>query len=149
MSQGFDKEKPAFQADLLSGPVRTNMNALATNNAGSTAPSDPEEGWWWLDTSDPTDLKLWCYLSNTWKIVLQNIQAGPPSQTQIGKYVHTQAVAGASWSINHALNTVELVVAVLDGSNEEMIPNTITHTDANNTTITFGSAKAGKAIIIG
>jgi hypothetical protein len=149
VSQGFDKEKPEFQDDLLSGPVRTNFNAVATDHAGPSAPSNPEEGWTWFDTSIPTNLKVKKFFSNSWHTILENVQAGPAAQSAAAKHVHTQASPSLTWTINHTLSTRELIVTVWDGTNKVMIPNEIEAVTTTQVVITFVSLQSGKAVLIG
>lgn len=63
-------------------------------------------------------------------------------------YVHTQGVAADPWTITHNLNVTDLIVNVYDSSDNKIIPNEVTITDANTVTIDFGSAQAGKAVIV-
>lgn len=58
-------------------------------------------------------------------------------------YLHTQAVASASWSVTHNL-TKYPAVTVMDGSGNIVLA-TITHTSLNASTISFQSAQTGKA----
>jgi hypothetical protein len=148
MSQGFDKLKPEYQADLLSGPVRTNFNSLATWHKGPTAPPNPDDGWVWVDDSDATNVKVKMFLFSAWRTILQNIQAGPPSQTQLDKFVHTQVVASLTWTVNHNLNGVDLLVQVWDSTSHPVIPNDITMTSVNQIVITFVAPVAGRAVVI-
>lgn len=62
-------------------------------------------------------------------------------------YLFTQGVASTLWNINHALNQQYDNITVYNGSNQVIIPNQITATDANNTSITFGSNQVGFAVI--
>jgi len=63
--------------------------------------------------------------------------------------VFTQAVASSSWSINHILGTSNVVVEIYDNSNNVIIPDDIDVVDADNITVSFGTAVTGKAVIIG
>lgn len=145
----FDPNKPAHLDALESQPVRDNMTSLASFHAGGTAPTSPSEGWAWLDTSAAPTKNLKMYLGGTWITILSNVQAGPPSQSNVDKHVFSQSVGVATWVISHALGTTELSVAVLDSSNQVMIPDTITMTDNATVTITFVGPQTGKAILLG
>src|SRR5690606_9724387 len=125
MAQGFDKNKPRFQDPLVSQEVRANFLAVATNNAGSTAPKDPEIGTFWLDTSVSTNVRLKCFLSGAWIVILSNIQAGPPSQSNVDKFVHRQETGAATWTITHTLDTTDISVMVYDSTGKFIIPDEV------------------------
>ena len=63
-------------------------------------------------------------------------------------YLHTQAVAADPWSIAHNLGVSDIIVNVYDASDNKIIPNEVTITDSNNISIDFGTAQAGKAVIL-
>jgi len=151
MPQGFDPNKPAYLDALTSAPMRLNFNALATCHKGSTGPENPEAGWLWLDTSDATNYKLRMYLFGAWVIILNNLMGGFPTQSGASKVLHTQAIAAASWTVTHALNTANVVVQIFDDSTPPVliIPDSIEITDANTVTVGFLVATAGKAIVLG
>lgn len=64
------------------------------------------------------------------------------------RYLHTESPASASWSINHALNEKYVTVMVYDTSDQWVIPDSITLTDADNLVIAFSGAVDGKAVIL-
>lgn len=68
MSQGYDGTKPAYQTPLASAEVRTNFNAVNSDNSGSAPPANPVEGMKWLDIPART-LKM--YLEGVWSPVLE------------------------------------------------------------------------------
>lgn len=152
MTQGFDSSKPEFQDPLLSSPMRMNLTAIASSNSGPTAPANPLEGQLWVDTSNPANISLNMFLTGVWKTILQNIQAGAPNQTSVGKFVFTQSPALASWSVQHDLGTEDVIVGLIDTSvspAEVMLPDTIQIIDENNVTITFTTPQEGRAIVQG
>ena len=57
-----------------------------------------------------------------------------------------QAVAAATWSFTHNLNTQYPIFQVFDSNNEVMIPERIVATDATSSLFYFPSAVAGKAV---
>jgi len=71
-----------------------------------------------------------------------------PVTNTINTYKHTQAVASASWVIEHKLTAEYPVVQVYDENNQLAIPDTVTSTGEQEITITFGAAFTGKAIIL-
>ena len=71
-----------------------------------------------------------------------------PVTNTINTYKHTQAVASASWVIEHKLTANYPVVQVYDENNQLAIPDTVTSTGEQEITITFGTAITGKAIIL-
>lgn len=147
--QGFDKNKPQFQSDLLSGPVRINFNASATNHLGPSAPNSPDPGWSWVDTSDPNNVKLRIFLNNSWLIVLANITGGPPSQSNLQKFVHPQTTPSTTWTVDHNLNILTVTITVIDATGQIIIPNTIQIQNQNTVTITFLTSETGSAIVVG
>ena len=63
-----------------------------------------------------------------------------------GGKIHTQSSAASTWTVTHNLGVQYPNVTVYNSSNEIIIPQTITATDTNTLTLTFGSAVAGYAI---
>ncbi len=152
MAQNFDAQKPALNDPLTSEPMRVNFQAVISLNSGPTAPSDPQEGWPWFDTSDPTNIKLKFFIGGTWVTGLANVQAGPPSQSNVDKEVFTQSVAATTWTVNHSLDSDELSVTCIDTSTSPdtiMIPDTVEFTSTSVVTITFLTPQAGKAVLLG
>lgn len=60
-------------------------------------------------------------------------------------YTHTQGAASNTWSIAHNLNYFPTVQIFDSGSN--LVEGAVTHTDANNISITFSAALSGKAYL--
>jgi hypothetical protein len=63
-----------------------------------------------------------------------------------GGKIHTQSSAASTWTVTHNLGVQYPNVTIYNSSNEIIIPQTITATDANTLTLTFGSAVAGYAV---
>jgi hypothetical protein len=63
-----------------------------------------------------------------------------------GGKIHTQTSAASTWTVTHNLGVQYPNVTVYNSSNEIIIPQTITATDANTLTLTFGSAVSGYAV---
>ena len=63
-----------------------------------------------------------------------------------GGKIHTQSSAASTWTVSHNLGVQYPNVTVYNASNEVIIPQTITATDSNTLTLTFGSAVAGYAV---
>lgn len=72
----------------------------------------------------------------------------------LGSYDHTQSSASTTWTITHALGTMDVVVdAMIDvGSpavRTKAIPLTQVTTDNNNVTLTWSTAQSGFARVVG
>jgi hypothetical protein len=63
-----------------------------------------------------------------------------------GGKIHTQTSAASTWTVSHNLGVQYPNVTVYDNNNNVIIPQTITATDTNTLTLTFGSAVAGYAV---
>ena len=63
-----------------------------------------------------------------------------------GGKIHTQSSAASTWTVSHNLGVQYPNVTVYNASNEVIIPQTITATDTNTLTLTFGSAVSGYAV---
>jgi hypothetical protein len=149
MAQGLDLSKPGFLEPLLSLPIRINFTAIGTWNAGSTAPPNPEEGQAWMDTSDSGNIKLNTFVLGAWVTILQNLAAGPPTQTGSEKVVHTEAAPSLTWLISHGLGTRDVVPYFLDAAEEGMEPNVFSIVDDNTVQATFLTPQQGRATILG
>jgi hypothetical protein len=73
---------------------------------------------------------------NTW-IPLTNIK---------GSYVHTQAIAGISWTVTHNLNTTSPMYMIYD-ENGNYILSDVSNIQANSFQINFTAASKGKCIV--
>lgn len=149
MAQGLDLNKPGFLDPLLSAPVRINFEAIATGNLGPSAPPDPKEGQEWIDTSNPSNIRLNRFLLGTWVTILNNITAGPPSQSNVQKVVHTEVAAATTWVITHGLGNQDLSVTFWDSNDQQVTPDVVTTTSDSVVTATFNTATAGRAVVIG
>ncbi|MGC8807881.1 MAG: hypothetical protein ACP5QB_10135 [Thiomonas sp.] len=52
-----------------------------------------------------------------------------------------------SVSLTHNAGTTNVLVACYDANNREIIPQSVTVTDANTVTVTFGSAQSGRCVV--
>ena len=71
-----------------------------------------------------------------------------PLTNEVNTYTYQQGSASTTWNIAHNLATTTPLVQVYDNSQQMLIPDSVTAVDANNTTITFGSAQAGFAVFM-
>ena len=149
MTQGFDAAKPKFLDPLLSSPMRINLVALATHHAGPQAPANPTEGYIWMDTNDPTNIKIKAFVGSSFIVILNNIQAGAPTQSSVDKFIHVQATAATAWSITHTLNTRDVAWKIYDAADFWMLPNTFEITGLNTIEVTFLSQESGRVVITG
>jgi hypothetical protein len=152
MTQGYDASKPAYQDALQSSPMRINLNSLATCHRGAISPTDPNEGWLWLDIADVTNYKLKMYLSGAWITILNNLQGGYPTQAGASTVTHLQAVASASWTVVHNLNTEHPTIFLYDAvtlPKNQMMPNNVQVLTSNTIIVTFNTAVVGTATVIG
>jgi len=58
----------------------------------------------------------------------------------IDSYLHTQAVSASTWTVTHGLNTLNVMVQVMDSNDEIVGPGNIEIIDENNVTITFSTS---------
>ncbi len=63
------------------------------------------------------------------------------------KYLHAQSSAATTWTVSHNFDYQYVNVDVYDGNDQIVIPTSITATDSNTLTLTFGSSVSGNAII--
>jgi len=149
MTQGFDSAEPVAGSAVVSQPVRWNFNAVATTHYGDSAPSDPQSGWPWVDSSDPLNVKLKFYIEGIWYVIISDLTAGAITPSGLGKYIHNESAPALTWTITHGLNTASPLVGVWDSSNQLILPDTVTVIDTNHVTLTFLVAQSGQAIIVG
>lgn len=86
-------------------------------------------------------------------VVMICVQAGPPPvwvplTREITAYTHVQESASATWTINHGLNTSSVNIQVFGADNRQLIPNEIELTSMTQAVATFGTAIAGKAVVV-
>jgi hypothetical protein len=62
-------------------------------------------------------------------------------------YVHSQGVASTSWSIEHNLNSKNLIIMVYDYDDVMQLVSDITFTDNDNIILEFTEATRGRAVI--
>jgi len=79
-------------------------------------------------------------------IVATGVGAYAPAQIQ---YVNAIGVAATTWIVAHSLGQKFVNVTIYDSADQVIIPESITATDANTTTITFNTAITGTAVIMG
>jgi hypothetical protein len=61
--------------------------------------------------------------------------------------VQRSFTASSSWVVNHNLDTPNAIAQVFDTDGYQIIPSTLRHTDNNNITITFESARSGYVVV--
>jgi hypothetical protein len=145
----YEKTKPVQYSGVLSPEIRANFEALVTHHVGPIAPTEPEDGWIWLDTSTAPIYNLSIYITGGWHWLLYNILSGYPVPGGTAKHTHIQAATSLSWPISHSLNTTSLSVTVQNAAGVLVIPNTVTIVNSGLVTITFLVATAGIATLIG
>lgn len=66
-------------------------------------------------------------------------------------YIHTQAVASATWTIDHNLDLTSLMIETFlgDGNASPILPLKITKTTPNQVVVIFSTARAGSARVLG
>lgn len=65
------------------------------------------------------------------------------------QFVQDQTTAASTWTVTHNIGQQFVNVTVYDSSDNVIIPQTIVATSANVTTITFNTAIAGTAVVMG
>ena len=115
------------------------LNKVATNiPALSTEPTEPNEGWVYLDdgTNTPSGrLALRIYWEEKWQTVGE--------ATGDKDYVHTQNTASDTWTVNHDLDKKPSVTVV--DSAETVVLGDVEYVDNDNVKIYFNSQFSGKA----
>ena len=76
-----------------------------------------------------------------------HISVGGISNLAGDRYLHTQSSVSSSWVISHNLNWQYVNIDVYDANNQLLIPQSVTATDEDTTTIVFAVPTSGKAII--
>jgi hypothetical protein len=76
-----------------------------------------------------------------------HVSVGGISTGQADRFLYTQATEETTWTINHGLNYKYVNVNVYDDNDEMLLPETVTATNANTTTLVFAIPTAGNAII--
>jgi hypothetical protein len=76
-----------------------------------------------------------------------HVSVGGISTGQADRFLYTQATDETTWTINHGLNYKYVNVNVYDDNDEMLLPQTVTATNANTTTLVFAIPTSGNAII--
>ena len=106
----------------------------------STEPTEPNEGWVYLDNGTNTssgELALRIYQDGNWQTIGQT--------TEDKDYVHTQSTASDTWTVNHELDKKPSVTVV--DSAETVVLGETEYIDNNNVKIYFDSQFSGKAYL--
>ena len=144
MTTGFDPTKPVTGSGLVSSDVRTNFQGDASNNFGATSPTGPLVGQFWIDSSNPANIKLMLYIDRgsgaDWEVLFENLQDTVPQVfASQQRFEHDQASAAATWTVVHNLG-YRPQFTVVDGGDNVIIPNTATYLDENRIQLTFAAA---------
>jgi len=85
------------------------------------------------------------------KIIVSDGSGGSEWKDGIISFRQQFATASATWTINHNLDTTDIIVQFFDDSSppKQIIPLNVEITSSNTITATFSKAVAGRAIIIG
>jgi hypothetical protein len=76
-----------------------------------------------------------------------HVSVGGISTGQADRFLYTQPTEETTWIINHGLNYKYVNVNVYDDNDEMLLPQTVTATNANTTTLVFAIPTSGNAII--
>ena len=76
-----------------------------------------------------------------------HVSVGGISTGQADRFLYTQPTTATTWTINHGLNYKYVNVNVYDDNDEMLLPQTVTATNANTTTLVFAIPTSGNAII--
>ena len=76
-----------------------------------------------------------------------HVSVGGISTGQADRFLYTQATTASTWTINHNLNYKYVNVNVYDNNDEMLLPQSVTATNANTTTLVFAIPTSGNAII--
>lgn len=71
-----------------------------------------------------------------------------PITNEINAWIHVQADASDTWTINHNLQSGTPVVSVYDENNYQVIPDEIEPTSQNQVVVHFNTAVTGRAVVI-
>lgn len=64
-------------------------------------------------------------------------------------HLHDQAGASTTWTVTHNIGQKYCNVTVVDDTDEVVIPQSVSFTDANELVVTFNTAVAGKVVVMG
>ena len=76
-----------------------------------------------------------------------HVSVGGISTGQADRFLYTQATTASTWTINHNLNYKYVNVNVYDNNDEMLLPQSVTATNANTTTLVFAIPTSGNAIL--
>ena len=76
-----------------------------------------------------------------------HVSVGGISTGQADRFLYTQPTTATTWTINHGLNYKYVNVNVYDNNDEMLLPQSVTATNANTTTLVFAIPTSGNAII--
>lgn len=106
-----------------------------------TFPSNPSLGQTHTEAG-----RSWTWDGYVWLYEGQIGPPGPPGTGGGGRYEHVQMAPAAVWNITHGLG-YRPSVTVIDTA-ETVCIGSVEHIDANNLTITFSAAFAGRAHLV-
>lgn len=122
--------------------IQQNLLYLLDNFSNTTSPLNPVKGQIWFDKNIN---KLKVYDGASWLTLTSSISSST-------SYTHAQGMPLTSWSVNHNLNTQNIVFSVYvdtGGPNlVPIIPDDIVFVDNDNITVEFSSAYEGKIVIL-
>lgn len=147
MVQGFVFPYPANNSGLVSAIVRTNLSAIGSMNSGDTAPTNPQTGMPWLDTSRFTtygELTLKTWSGSAWVILVEY-----PASSYSEMVRFTVSTPAVSWTLAHSLGKANVTVQVFDASGFLVTPLSVDVSNTNTVTVTHAFAIAGSAIVLG
>ena len=75
--------------------------------------------------------------------------AGVQTAINNGYYLHDQSSASTTWTVTHNIGSKYCNVTVVDGSDEVIIPQSITFNSTTGLTVAFNVAITGKVIVMG
>lgn len=146
MTQKFVFGQPVNMEALASVFIRNNLDSIGSLNAGNQAPTNPQTGMPWLDTSNaPTSLQLKVFVSNAWRTIAEY-----PAVT--GAINAVRLVVGSAqqtWTLLHNLNKSTVSVTLFDLADDEIEPLNIDVTDPNQAVVQHAVPIAGSALVLG
>lgn len=146
MTQGFEFGQPATRSNLASEFVRKNFEALATLNAGDTAPLNPQDGMPWLDTSNaPVTYSLKTFFGGAWQTVVEF----PAASSGVSVFRAEIGVASSVWTIDHNLGQDNVSVTLFDLTGKVIEALEIDTANSNQAVVTHAYPLLGSALVIG
>lgn len=80
--------------------------------------------------------------------VADDLPVWVPLTKELTLFTYTQETVATTWTLNHGLNTQGVQVQIFDVDGRVVIPDQITVVDANTVTVSFGTAFAGRAVVL-